>query len=76
MSWCCLETQGDFVNPDELSMARHDPGAGHDCLTLTTPNGIEIELTTGETAELIEKLELMLGKKQPAIVIPNLLKTH
>ena len=76
MSWALLETDGAQM-PSETSPTgylenRYDPGTGHDCLALTTPNGIEIELTEKETTELIYKLEIMLGKRLPAIIVPVL----
>jgi len=75
MSWAMLETDGGMIpDPDDPAKfkGQYDPGTGHDCLALTTPNGIEIELTEKETTELIYKLEIMLGKKLPAIIVPGL----
>ena len=82
MSWAMLETDGGTMPNARGEMllaheteSRYDPGTGHDCLALTTPNGIEIELTEKETNELIYKLEVMLGKRLPAIIVPGLLGT-
>lgn len=79
MSWALLETDGAYLPTEEIAEkktpedCRYNPGEGHDSLMLTTPNGIEIELTERETVELIYKLEIMLGKKQPAIIVPGMI---
>lgn len=84
-TWCSLETVGDHLPDDKIAPGtkhlserdsrelRHEPGTGHDCLVINTPAGVETELTVAQTAELIDKLEILLGKKQPAIIVPSII---
>lgn len=81
-TWHSLETIGE-VKEEKISgedkkgrlqyeNIRHAPGTGHDCLVIQTPGGVETELTVAQTAELIDKLEILLGKKQPNIIVPSI----
>lgn len=87
-TWHSLETIGELIDTsDRISdksfkmeklEQRHEPGTGHDCLVIQTPGGVETELTVAQTAELIDKLEILLGKKKaglieiPSVIPPNL----
>lgn len=68
-TWHSLETIGGFI--DSESIERHPIGAGHDCLIINTSAGVETELTAKQTIELRDNLEILLGKKQPAIIVPS-----
>lgn len=66
---------------ENQELERHEPGTGHDCLVIQTPGGVETELTVAQTAELIKKLEILLGKEKANLIeiaspIPLNLKTQ
>lgn len=76
-SWCEGEViGGPLPHSEDIQHENYgktyDVGEGHDCLTLWTPSGLEISLSEKEKRELTETLEIMLGKRQPAIVIPQI----
>jgi hypothetical protein len=59
LSWVTLETTCSSDRDDQLM--------------IISATGVEILLTINQTAELKEKLEVMLGKKPPLLTVPNLI---
>lgn len=76
-TWHSLETIGEYAEQGKEVLpsneingleGRYKPGTGHDCLVIQTPGGVETELTVNQTAELIDKLEILLGKKKASLI--------